>query len=342
MGTSPKHREKSNMHTKFEKIASALFYALASLAVIVVNKIVLTNYNFPHFTFLAAVQFTATSIIILVFIMLKKVDVPPLTLGVFKETAPISVMFLGNVISGLGGTKSLNLPMFTALRRFSILMTMFGEYFVLNKEPSFPVVLSVFAMVGGALVAAYFDLTFDFYGYFLVLTNDLFTALSGVYMKKAASSTKCTKMGVLFYNSMFSAIALFMLFAVEHGRQMYSSRVPESSADGTYIRFESTLSQVSVFEGWGDANFVFLFLLASLMGSILNYSIFLCTTINSALTTAVVGCLKNVLTTYLGMVFIGDYVFHLLNFIGLNISIVGSLYYTYVTMFKGLPGFGTG
>ena len=78
-----------------------------------------------------------------------------------------------------------------------------------------------------------------------------------------------------------------------------------------------------------------MFTCAALLGSVLNYSIFVCTTINSALTTAVVGCLKNVLTTYIGMMIFSDYTFSWWNFLGINISIAGSLYYTYVTMFKG-------
>lgn len=332
-----------------EKIVAALFYAVSSLAVILINKIVLTNYGFPHFTFLAAVQFTSTSLIILTLVALRKLDIPALSCSIFIEVIPISAMFLGNVITGLGSTKSLNLPMFTALRRFSILMTMLAEVFVLRKVPSFPVILSVLLMVFGALVAAFYDLAFDFYGYTLVLLNDLFTALSGVYMKKASISAKCSRMGILFYNSLFSAIALLILFAYEHMKYIYSMNIPEQgiskttlSERGSISPNEGTLNQVASFEGWNDPQFIVLFIIASLMGSVLNYSIFLCTTVNSALTTAVVGCLKNILTTYAGMIFIGDYVFHLLNFIGLNISIIGSLYYTYVTMVKGLAGFGGG
>lgn len=463
--------DRDHGNTQTGKVWSALFYGVSSILVIFTNKWLLTEFHFPYFKFVATAQFVATSVILLILAVFKKVDIPFLTPAIFREIMPISLMFLGNVLFGLGSTKALNIPMFTALRRFSILMTMLGEWWMFDSKPHNNVVISVSVMVGGALVAAMYDLAFDASGYSMVFLNNVFTAMNGIYLKKASMSGKCSKMGVLFYNSLFSALIMSAYFIGEHSfyanRQasvssMYgvtvvqslapmqgivqmpavpveknakqksrvwvdqelkfikearedreepvarvlldlpapqlrgaggggvlsnSAPLPEleraklrlqalhqqiasetarynilqaqqqqhgqdisqalttnhavsvassepasSSSSAADPDTQSTLSLVLAYGGWADWRFICMLLGTCCMGSVLNYAIFLCTTRNSALTTAVVGTMKNVFTTYIGMMVFTDYTFTWVNFLGINISILGSLYYTYCTM----------
>lgn len=298
----------------FMRLSSAVFYGVSSFLIIVVNKILLTNYRFPSTYALGIGQMIVTILVLYIARAFSVIKFPSLSKDVIKKLWPLPVFFIGNLICGLGGTKHLSLPMFTVLRRFTILMTLVGEYFILHTKRSLPIILTVFAMVGGAMIAAIDDLTFDAKGYVFVLCNDFFTAANNICVKKKLDARDLGKYGLLYYNALFMILPLTLLW--------WLSGEVEKTVSYSY---------------WPDMLFLTSFLLSCFMGFVLMYSTVLCTAYNTALTTTIVGVLKNILVTYVGMYLGGDYIFSWTNFLGLNLSMSGSLVYTYITFTQKQP-----
>ncbi|XP_032122311.1 UDP-N-acetylglucosamine/UDP-glucose/GDP-mannose transporter isoform X6 [Sapajus apella] len=208
----------------------------------------------------------------------------PIFLGI-GQLFPLPLLYVGNHISGLSSTSKL------------------------RKQYSLNIIVSVFAIVLGAFIAAGSDLAFNLEGYIFVFLNDIFTAANGVYTKQKMDPKELGKYGVLFYNACFMIIPTLIISV--------------STGD---------LRQATEFNQWKNALFILQFLLSCFLGFLLMYSTVLCSYYNSALTTAVVGAIKNVSVAYIGMLIGGDYIFSLLNFVGLNICMAGGLRYSFLTL----------
>ncbi|KAH8867669.1 UDP-N-acetylglucosamine/UDP-glucose/GDP-mannose transporter [Schistosoma japonicum] len=205
---------------------------------------------------------------------------------------------------GIASTGSLSLPLFTALRRISNLFIMVGEYFLLGTKRSNSIHLSVIVMVIGAGIAAIGDITFDPVGYTYIFINNISTTGKALLTKSRLRDYNFSSIELIYFNSLLMLPILSIL---------------------VYIKCEP--SEITQFEFWLDPVFLLYFLFSCCSAVALNYSVVQCTQYTSALTTSILGVIKNILVTYGGMFVGGDYVYTTLNFVGLTISTIGAILY---------------
>ncbi|XP_028313954.1 UDP-N-acetylglucosamine/UDP-glucose/GDP-mannose transporter isoform X2 [Gouania willdenowi] len=210
---APPGPDQGPEHPGLSRLLSALFYGSCSFLITVINKTVLTSFRFPSYLCLGIGQMVTTVIVLYVAKMSKTVQFQDFDRGVLLKIFPLPLLYVGNHITGLASTKKLSLPMFTVLRKFTIVMTMVLEIHILRKTFPKRAVCSVAAIVFGAVVAASSDLAFDMEAYTFILFNDAFTAAYGVYTKKKLGDQSLGKYGVLFYNAIIIVIPTLMLSA---------------------------------------------------------------------------------------------------------------------------------
>lgn len=229
---------------------------------------------------------------------------PKLELRIAKNVLPLSIVNLFSISAGFMGTQGLNIPMFVALRRFTILFTVIVEYLMFRRRQSVPTLSAVAIMISGALIASFTDLTFSAPGYAAVFINDLLQAAYLVIVKYVKDVDHLGTNGLLFYNSGISILPL-VLFCWVRG----------------------DFHEAMAYPYWGSLPFLTSLFSSTCLGLAVGHAMFLCTRVNEPLTTTVTGSIKNLLATVLGAVAFGDYIFNTANAAGLAVSAVGSLWY---------------
>lgn len=274
---------------------SILLYMTSSFMIVIFNKIVLTVFAFTSVPFIMFCQSVFTIGVFLV--RGAKIQRPG------KDVALLCFLNVANIFFGISSAGALNVAMFTALRRFSIFMTMMAQYYFLSTPLRKHVVWAVVVMISGSLIAAADDLTFDARGYTYIMLNNVFTAASQIQTKKTLAK-KWTKTTVLFWSSVMTMVI--------------------SAAN--LIHFDP-----KSFQEWDSGGFQVAFGFSMVLGFCINYGATWTIEANDALTLAVAGSTKSAI---MGLVvcaglFDRTYIFSWWNFIGLQISTIASFAYAY-------------
>ncbi|KAL3633590.1 UDP-N-acetylglucosamine transporter ugnt1 [Castilleja foliolosa] len=219
------------------------------------------------------------------------------------DTSPLALAYLLYMLVSMESVRGVNVPMYTTLRRTTVVFTMIVEYILVRQRYTRPILGSVGLIVLGAFIAGARDLTFDSYGYTVVFLSNITTAIYLATIARIGKSSGLNSFGLMWCNGILCGPVW------------------------TLIRgdLEITMNFPYLF----SPGFLLVLLLSCILAFFLNYSIFLNTTLNSALTQTICGNLKDLFTITLGWVIFGGLPFDLLNVIGQLLGFFGSGMYAY-------------
>jgi hypothetical protein len=288
------------------------FFAGSSLGAVFVNKACLTHYRFSHPFIIMLGQAVSAVICMSVLSRFRPniLTIAPVKKEDMSRLALPTALFVANVSVGLSALTLVNIPMFSAFRRLTVLFVMLAEFVFLRRTHSRRVVASVCLLAAGAFVSAVGDVTFSRLGYTLVFLNNILTATYLASIKRVMRDLNLDPLSLLYYTALIAICPVAFICIVSGDLRAavdaYSSR-PDL--------------QSSIF-------FVPSLLLVAASAFCVNLSTSLCTHATSPLTTSVVGQVKNVLQTVLGF-FSWGYVPTTMNLSGLAVALAGQLLFGY-------------
>ncbi|KNA09681.1 hypothetical protein SOVF_151520 [Spinacia oleracea] len=298
---------------------AAISYMSCAVLLILFNKAALSSYNFPSANVITLFQMISSSTFLYAMRRLKFISftvteastsldnrVTLVPLKTLMHTLPLAFTYLMYMLVSMESVRGVNVPMYTTLRRTTVVFTMVMEYFLAKQRYTSSIVGSVGLIVLGAFIAGARDLSFDAYGYGIVFLANISTAIYLAIIARIGKSSGLNSFGLMWCNGILCGpILLFW----------------------TYVRGDLDLT--FNFPYLLSPGFLVVLSFSCVLAFFLNFSIFLNTTLNSALTQTICGNLKDLFTIGLGWIIFGGLPFDLLNVIGQLLGFLGSGLYAY-------------
>jgi solute carrier family 35 protein len=291
----------------FRAISAMVYYISVASGLTIINKSIFSTYRFSHPLVLVEAQLLCTLLLFQALCWCRVLEPPVWSFRALPKLLPLVASYLLMLMSGMFGLKNTSLVMYNTLRRTTVAFVLILEYLVLRVVPSIPTLGCVAAMTVGAVWAGSKDSAFDFYGYGMIFLANMTSALYVVLVRKVKQSTSWNNTDILYLNSMLSAPLVLML-----------------------LLWRGELVPL-YHKGWQAYpwSFYAVFLVACLMGFIINHSIYYNTNTNSPLTQTVSAQVKDVILLAASAPFDGTSAI-IDNLAGILISLLGSVAYSVI------------
>ncbi|KAG2713330.1 hypothetical protein I3760_04G172200 [Carya illinoinensis] len=141
----------------------------------------------------------------------------PATLVPFKtlaQTLPLAISYLLYMLVSMESVRSINVPMYTTLRRTTVAFTMTMEYLLTGRKHSPSVVACVGIIILGAFVAGARDLSFDVYAYAVVFMANICTAIYLALIARIGKSSGLNTFGLMWCNGIICGPILLFLTSI--------------------------------------------------------------------------------------------------------------------------------
>ncbi|XP_042486191.1 UDP-N-acetylglucosamine transporter UGNT1-like [Macadamia integrifolia] len=222
------------------------------------------------------------------------------------RTLPLAITYLLYMLASMESVRGVNVPMYTTLRRTTVVFTMLVEYFLTRQKYSSSVVGTVGLIILGAFIVGARDLSFDSFAYAIVFIANIATAIYLATIACLGKSSGLNSFGLMWCNGIICVPVLLFW---------------------TFVRGD--LEMTMTFPHLYSPGFQAVMLLSCIMAFLLNYCIFLNTTVNSALTQTMCSNLKDFFTIGFGWLVFGGLPFDILNVVGQLLGFLGSGFYAY-------------
>ena len=309
-------------------LAFTYLYIFSAAMLNVVNRILFQNYKFLfNFTLIFLQQLTSLIIFTLGLSNKNfKNKLGELSLQDFSKYKcyyiSFSLIFIANTFFNFYGNQLVkNISMFLSLKKLTLVMLFFIDFFYGKKKLSCITITCIFLITGGSILVGMDSFSNDYFGYIVVFFNNVTAISYSKYTEVFKKHTKVSNLKLLVYNNYLNIpILILCIFLSGEARRLY-----------TYFTCEDNGSEGTLY---GLAMYVSI---SCIFCAILTASFFISNEKNSSLLTNLLTNTKTIFTSV--TLYLFDKAKNKLSipiFVGLAMGTLGAIFINAESLFYNL------